>query len=95
MANRDPVTELEPQFSSDGATPTLWKEGREHLERAEVYWLSTLRPDGRPHITPLIAIWLDGALYFLYGAGRTQGEEPRAEPALRRHDRAQRTRRGP
>ena len=32
-----------------------------------MYWLSTVRPDGRPHVTPLLGIWLDGALYFCTG----------------------------
>jgi hypothetical protein len=27
-----------------------------------------VRADGRPHVTPLIAVWLDGALYFSTGA---------------------------
>jgi len=63
----DPVAELQAQFSSPGATPTPWAEAREHLEQAEIYWLATVRPDGRPHVTPLIAVWLDGALYFSTG----------------------------
>ncbi len=71
MTDMDPVTELEPQFSSDDATPTSWAEGRERLARAEVYWISTVRPDGSPHgsphVTPLLAVWLDGALYFCTG----------------------------
>jgi nitroimidazol reductase NimA-like FMN-containing flavoprotein (pyridoxamine 5'-phosphate oxidase superfamily) len=67
MTVKDPVAELEPQFSSDGVTPTAWAEARSHLEKAEVYWLSTVRPDGRPHVTPLVAVWLDGALYFCTG----------------------------
>jgi nitroimidazol reductase NimA-like FMN-containing flavoprotein (pyridoxamine 5'-phosphate oxidase superfamily) len=32
-----------------------------------VYWLSTVRPDGRPHVTPLLGVWLDGGLYFCTG----------------------------
>ena len=28
---------------------------------------STVRPDGRPHVTPLISVWFDGALYFCTG----------------------------
>src|SRR5687767_13446329 len=67
MAGTDPVAELEPQFSSPGATPTPWAEARTHLEQAEIYWLSTVRPDGRPHVTPLLALWLDGTLYFCTG----------------------------
>jgi len=67
MADTDPVAELEPQFSSADATATPWAEARGHLEKAAVYWLATVRPDGRPHVTPLLSIWLDGALYFCTG----------------------------
>jgi uncharacterized pyridoxamine 5'-phosphate oxidase family protein len=67
MTARDPVTELQLQFSSDDAIPTPWAEGRDRLEKAEVFWLSTVRPDGRPHVTPLLSVWLDGALYFCTG----------------------------
>ncbi len=67
MAEKEPLAELQPQFSSDDATPTAWAMARERLEQAEVFWLSTVRPDGRPHVTPLLAIWLDGALYFCTG----------------------------
>lgn len=67
MAIKEPITELDPRFSSEKVTPTSWAEGRERLEKAEVYWLATVRPDGRPHVTPLIAVWLEGALYFCTG----------------------------
>ncbi len=67
MIDKEPVAELEPRFSSDDATPTPWTEARERLEKAEVYWLATVRPDGRPHLTPLLSVWLGGALYFCTG----------------------------
>jgi len=67
MAEKEPVAELEPQFSSDEASPTPWAEARERLATAEVYWLSTVRPDGRPHVTPIASVWLDDALYFTTG----------------------------
>jgi general stress protein 26 len=63
----EPGAELDPAFSSPDATPTPWAEARRQLEAAEIYWLSTVRPDGRPHVTPLVAIWRDGALYFCTG----------------------------
>src|SRR3954464_1212467 len=66
--HNEPLVKLDPQFSSDSATPTPWAEVRELLEKASMYWLSTVRPDGRPHVTPLFASWLDGALYFATGA---------------------------
>jgi hypothetical protein len=67
MIDKEPLAELDPRFSSDDATPTAWTEARERLEKAEVYWLATVRPDGRPHVTPLLSVWLDGALYFCTG----------------------------
>jgi nitroimidazol reductase NimA-like FMN-containing flavoprotein (pyridoxamine 5'-phosphate oxidase superfamily) len=67
MIEREPMTALDPRFSSDAAAPTPWAEGRGRLEEAELYWLTTVRPDGRPHVTPLMAVWLDGAMYFCTG----------------------------
>jgi hypothetical protein len=79
MAVKMPVTELHAGFSSPGATPTSWAEGRRHIDEAEVFWLSTVRPDGRPHVTPLLAVWHDDAMYFCTGP-EEQGKEPPAEP---------------
>jgi hypothetical protein len=62
MTTKTPNVELDKQFSSPDATAVPWKEAEQHLDKAEVYWLSTVRPDRRPHITPLIAVWLSGAL---------------------------------
>lgn len=67
MPEHDPVTELSTDFSSEEAVPTEWARGRRDLQEAEIYWLSKVRPDERPHVTPLLAIWLDGALYFCTG----------------------------
>jgi pyridoxamine 5'-phosphate oxidase-like protein len=67
MPHTEPVAELDTRFSSEGATPTEWTEARGRLEAAEVFWLSTVRPDKRPHVTPLISVWLDDALYFCTG----------------------------
>ena len=67
MAGKEPTAELDSRFSDPGGTPTPWSEARAALEHAEVYWLSTVRPDGRPHVTPIAALWLEGALYFTTG----------------------------
>jgi hypothetical protein len=34
-----------------------------------MFWLSTVRPGGRPHVTPAAGVWLAGALYFCTGSG--------------------------
>ena len=65
---REPVTELDARYSSASA-PTPWAEGRALLAAAEVYWLTTVRPDGRPHVTPLIGVWVRDAAHFCTGPG--------------------------
>jgi nitroimidazol reductase NimA-like FMN-containing flavoprotein (pyridoxamine 5'-phosphate oxidase superfamily) len=63
----EPQAQLDARFSSPGATPRPWAEVAAALEAAEIFWLSTGRADGRPHVTPLPAMWLDGALHFCTG----------------------------
>jgi len=67
MAEKNPVMELQKQFSSEDAKPTAWSDARGQMEKAEIYWLTTVRPDGHPHTTPLVGVWLDGAMYFCTG----------------------------
>jgi predicted pyridoxine 5'-phosphate oxidase superfamily flavin-nucleotide-binding protein len=46
-----PKTELDERFSGPGAQPISWSATREAIERAELFWISTVRADGRPHVT--------------------------------------------
>lgn len=78
MANREPLAELDPQFSDVDALPTPWSAASDALAKAEIYWVTTVRLDGRPHVTPLIAIWQDDALYFCTG-----GQERKARNIAR------------
>ncbi len=68
MTGESPVTTLDAGFSSPDAVAIPWTTAREALARARISWLTTVRPDGRPHVTPLLTIWLDDALYFSTGA---------------------------
>jgi nitroimidazol reductase NimA-like FMN-containing flavoprotein (pyridoxamine 5'-phosphate oxidase superfamily) len=63
-----PVIDVDPRFSDPDAVATEWSEARRVLEAAELFWISTVRADGRPHVNPLVAVWLDGALHFCTGA---------------------------
>ncbi len=74
MTGTTPATTLHPDFSSPDAVATPWATAREGLERAEIAWLMTARPDGRPHVTPLLFIWQDGALYFCTGADERKAQ---------------------
>ncbi len=55
-------------FSSPDAEAPSWGDVVDVLDSSEMFWLSTVRRDGRPHVTPLPAIWLDDALHFCVGS---------------------------
>jgi nitroimidazol reductase NimA-like FMN-containing flavoprotein (pyridoxamine 5'-phosphate oxidase superfamily) len=76
----EPATKIDARFSEQGATATPWSQTREVLESAEVFWISTVRPDGRPHVTPLVAVWLDDAIHFSTGQAEQKALNLRANP---------------
>jgi general stress protein 26 len=67
MADNEPVGELHAGFSSPGATARPWSEVERVLTEAKMFWLSTVRGDGRPHVTPIPAVWDGGALHVCTG----------------------------
>ena len=64
-----PETTIDQRFSAPEAVAASWDETRRVLEQAELFWVTTVREDGRPHMTPLVAVWSDGALHFCTGTG--------------------------
>ncbi len=81
MAERTPIAEQ--PLVDNGATPTSWEFARERLENPEkprTYWLSTVRPDGRPHVMPLIGAWIDGAFYFISGDATRKARNLAGDP---------------
>jgi general stress protein 26 len=63
----EPLVALDARFSDPEAVAVPWEETRRALEDAELFWISTVRRDGRPHATPLVAVWLDDAMHFCTG----------------------------
>ena len=64
MPDREPIAEQ--MLKSADATAMPWAEATRRLteDRSSTFWLATARPDGRPHVVPVWAVWLDDALYF-------------------------------
>jgi nitroimidazol reductase NimA-like FMN-containing flavoprotein (pyridoxamine 5'-phosphate oxidase superfamily) len=67
MPATEPTTDLGVRFSSPGATATPWRDAQRVLDEAAIFWISTVRRDGRPHVTPLLAVWADDALHVCTG----------------------------
>ena len=80
MSGRTPVAE---QPLTGEAMATSWTEARarlEHPEPGRTYWLATVRPDGRPHMMPILGLWLDDAFSFITGAATRKGKNLAGDP---------------
>lgn len=60
MTESQPVAEH--PFGEDERSQLSWPETSQHLATAGTYWLATVRPDGRPHAVPLLAVWVADTL---------------------------------
>src|SRR5438105_6371329 len=68
MTTAIPAAELDARFSDPNVSATPWERVEHTIDGAELFWISTVRSDGRPHVTPLPAVWVNGSLYFCTGA---------------------------
>src|SRR5437762_14170868 len=59
----EPITKLDTRHGVPRGGVTPWEETRRVPETAELFWLSTVRTAGRPHVTPPAAVWQDGAIH--------------------------------
>jgi uncharacterized pyridoxamine 5'-phosphate oxidase family protein len=80
MATGPRATDVDPEFSAAGAAPMAWADALAQLELARTYWISTVRPDGRPHVTTIAAIVLDGTVYFATGPQERKARNLAANP---------------
>ncbi len=81
---------------ADGLPPVDWAMVAEKLNagpapapdavNSRTTWLSTVNQDGSPHVTPVGALWLDGAYWFQTGTstrkGRNVARDPRCSVAV-------------
>lgn len=78
----EPTVEQDVRFGTPGSGPTPWADVRCVLETAELFWISTVRGDGRPHVTPLPAVWHEDRLHFCTGPDEQKAVNLRREPRV-------------
>ncbi|HWW54517.1 MAG TPA: pyridoxamine 5'-phosphate oxidase family protein, partial [Acidimicrobiales bacterium] len=47
----------------ESAAPIPWADAEPRLAGERFYWLATTHPRGHSHVRPVLAVWLDGAMY--------------------------------
>jgi pyridoxamine 5'-phosphate oxidase-like protein len=69
-----------------GLPPVPWERAVKALEKGdqkgnETSFLTTTRPDGRPHVAGVGAVWDDGKVYFVSGPGTRKSRNVAENPA--------------
>jgi hypothetical protein len=62
MPETEPTAELNEGFSEPGAAARPWTEVAEVLSETEMFWLLTMRRNGRPHAAVGDLVGQDAAL---------------------------------
>ena len=62
-------------LTNDGREPSVlpWAQARQRIDDARYYWLGTAHPSGRPHVRPVLAVWVDDTLYTTSGPQARKG----------------------
>jgi general stress protein 26 len=63
----EPEPEQDVRFGDAAAPPTPWADVQNAIDAAELFWIASVRADGRPHVTPLPAVWHEQRLHFCTG----------------------------
>src|SRR3954451_6364489 len=58
---------VSPLYGHPSADAPAWADVEHRLAEAQLYWVVTVRRDGRPHAVPLCGVWRDGAFFFTTG----------------------------
>jgi general stress protein 26 len=58
---------VSPLYGDPSADAPAWADVDHRLAAAQLYWIVTVRRDGRPHAVPLCGVWRDGAFFFCTG----------------------------
>jgi hypothetical protein len=66
--------------SDDLSALKSWNWAVERLEKSHNYWISTARPDGRPHLMVVWGIWWNGAFWFSTGPKTRKAKNIAAQP---------------
>src|SRR5256885_16186687 len=74
MTSAIPAGELDARFSDPNASATPWERVEQTIDGAELFWISTVRSDGRPHVTTLPAVWVGGSPYFWTSPQEQEGK---------------------
>ena len=76
-----PVTEAGYGIPKSLKGTLSWDWVQERLNDALIYWVASVRPDARPHVTPIWGAWVDDAFWMEGGPHTRRSKNLAANPA--------------
>lgn len=73
---------IDPRYSDERAEAVPWSDAEARLAAAQVTWVVTVRPDGRPHATPVVTVVHDRKVYFHTGTAEVKYANLQANPQV-------------
>jgi general stress protein 26 len=64
MTETHPDGRIDTRYSDPAAEPARWADVERVLADAELYWFTSVRADGRPHVAPMVGVWHEGRFHF-------------------------------
>jgi len=69
-------------IEASGGKTLPWSWAEERLAACHNFWLTTVRPDGGPHMMPVWGIWRNGGFEFSTGPRSRKARNFRANPKV-------------
>jgi nitroimidazol reductase NimA-like FMN-containing flavoprotein (pyridoxamine 5'-phosphate oxidase superfamily) len=73
---------IDPRYGDPSAAAPPWDDIERLLTDAQLYWIITVRADGRPHAVPLVGVWHDRAFAFCTGPEEQKQRNLDASPRV-------------
>ncbi|MEO3772705.1 pyridoxamine 5'-phosphate oxidase family protein [Micromonospora sp. B9E7] len=77
-----PSERIDRRYSDDEGRVVPWADAEARLAATELAWVVTVRPDGRPHATPMVPVFHDGKVYFHTGSKEVKYANIQANPQV-------------
>jgi nitroimidazol reductase NimA-like FMN-containing flavoprotein (pyridoxamine 5'-phosphate oxidase superfamily) len=71
---------IDPRYGDPSAPAPSWADIERVLTDAQLYWIITVRRDGRPHAVPLVGVWQNGVFAFCTGSDEQKQRNLDANP---------------
>lgn len=74
--------QIDPRYGDASVAAPPWDDIERLLTDAQLYWIITVRVDGRPHAVPVVGVWHDDAFTFCTGPDEQKARNLEANPQV-------------